>query len=375
MEIVTCTTAADRERFIRFQADLYRDEPHYVLPIVSERKAFLDPSRNPFFAHAEAQLFLALRGGQVVGRIAAVHDRRYNDFHRSTVGFFGMFESVDDPAVASALLETARGWLRPRGLTELVGPVNLSFNHDCGVLVEGFDDPPALWMPYNFPYYARLLEAAGLTKAKDLWSYRLPVIVSPPEKLIRVAERLRKQDRIRVRPLRIRSLKRELQRIKTVYNAMMEPRWEINPMTEAEWDFITGRLWPLAFFRPELCFIAEVGDEPVAFSLTFPDFNQALKAAGGALVRRGVPAGLLRMLWAAQRMDRLRILMIAVKPGYRHRGIDAALGLHTMRSARRMGFKRWDLGWASEDNDAVIHSIESFGAQRYKVYRLYRQPL
>src|SRR5262245_3854235 len=161
----------DLREFVEVQVRLYAGDPCFVPPIVSERVKFLSPDRNPFFAHAQAQLFLARRGGAAVGRIAAVEDRAYNAFHASRMGFFGMFDAPDDPEVAGALLDAAARWLQERKLAEMLGPVNLSTNHDCGVLVEGFEDPPAMMMPYNFPYYARLCEGAGLTKAKDLWSY------------------------------------------------------------------------------------------------------------------------------------------------------------------------------------------------------------
>src|SRR4051794_3272696 len=148
--------------------------------------------------------------------------------------------------------------------------------------------------PNTSPYYARLCEGAGLAKAKDLWSYQLPVIVSPPEKVIRVAERLRDAGEVRIRPLRLHELGRELRRVKAIYDASQDPAMEFAPMSQAEFDFIARRLRPLALFRPELCYFAEVDEEPVACSLTFPDFNAALRQARGRLT----PAGLLRMLWA-----------------------------------------------------------------------------
>ncbi|HEY8212180.1 MAG TPA: GNAT family N-acetyltransferase [Myxococcaceae bacterium] len=361
----------DLREFVAVQVRLYAGDPHFVPPIVSERVKFLSPDLNPFFAHARVQLFLARQGGAAVGRIAAVEDRAYNAFHAARAGFFGMFDAPDDPEVAKALVDAAAGWLAERGMAEMLGPANLSTNHDCGVLVDGFDDPPAMMMPYNFPYYARLCEGAGLAKAKDLWSYQLPVIVSPPEKIIRVAERLQKADAVRIRPLKLHELGRELRRVKAIYDASQDPAMEFAPMSQAEFDFIARRLRPLALLRPELCYFAEVDEEPVACSLTFPDFNAALRTARGRLT----PAGLLRMLWATQRIDRLRVLWMGVRPGYRRRGLDAALCLHTMRAARRLGYREWEIGWTAEDNDLINHWLEDFGARRTKVYRLYRRSL
>ena len=184
VQVTPVRSTLELDDFIRFQLELYRDDPYFVPPIVAERRDFLNKKKNPFFTHAEVELFLARRNGMVVGRIAAIDDALWNQFHNTETGFFGMFDAPNDPEVAGALLDAAASFARGRGMKTLTGPVNLSTNHDCGVLVEGFEDPPAMMMPYNFPYYARLCEGAGLAKWKDLWSYQLPVIVSPPEKEI-----------------------------------------------------------------------------------------------------------------------------------------------------------------------------------------------
>jgi hypothetical protein len=257
----------------------------------------------------------------------------------------------------------------------MLGPVNLSTNHDCGLLVEGFDYPPAMMMPYNFPYYQRLLETDGFKKAKDLWSYELSTSVAPPERVVRIAQKAREEDGVQVRPLRMNELPEEIRRIKSVYNAMLDRIWGWVPMSDEEFDRIAARLRPLVKVRPELCLIAEVGDEPVAFSLTFPDSNMAVKAARGQLTTFGLPLGLLRMAWAARQIDRLRVLIFGVKPGYQRRGIDAALYMETMRAARKLGFVGGELGWTTEDNDLMNRAIEGMGARRYKTYRLYERPV
>lgn len=368
-------TAADREAFIRFQLTHYAGDPNYVPPIIAERRDFLDAGRNPFLEHAVLELFLAYRDGKIVGRIAAIDDPHHNQFHNSEVGFFGMFEVIDDAAVSRALLDAAAGWVKARGMKSLVGPVNLSFNHDCGLLVEGYDLPPAMMMPYNHRYYARLLEGYGLTKSRDLWSYELSTSVAPPEKVVRVAERIRAKDGVRVRPIDMKDLSGEIRRIKSIYNAMLDRTWGFVPMSEEEFDAIAFRLRPLVQVRPELCLIAEVKGEPVAFSITLPDANVALKAAGGQLTSWGLPIGLARMFFAAREIDRLRVLLLGIKPGYRRRGIDALLYLDTMRAARALGYSGGELGWTTEDNDLMNRAIESMGARRYKTYRVYEKSL
>jgi GNAT superfamily N-acetyltransferase len=373
--VETVRTRGNLDAFIRYQLALYAGNPYFVPPIVAERRDFFDREKNPFFTHAEVELSVARRGGEVVGRIAAIDDALWNQFHDSETGFFGVFDAPDDPAVAGALLDRAAAFARSRGMKTLTGPVNLSTNHDCGTLVEGFDFPPAMMMPYNFPYYGALLEGWGLRKMKDLFAYDLSTALAPPEKVVRVAERLRETQGVRVRPIDLRQLPEEIRRLKSIYNAMMDPAWLFLPMNEEEFDGIVARLRPLVRVRPELCLIAEVRGEPVAFSITLPDMNGAIQAAGGYLTQWGLPVGLARMAWAARRIERLRVLLFGIKPGFRRRGLDALLYLETLRTARRLGYDGAELGWVTEDNELMVRAIESMGARRYKTYRIYERTL
>jgi GNAT superfamily N-acetyltransferase len=375
IEVERVRSHADLDDFIRFQLALYQEDPYFVPPIVAERRDFLDRRKNPFFSHAEVELYLARRNGRVVGRIAAIDDALWNQFHNAETGFFGMFDAPNDPDIARALLDAAAAFARSRGMKMLSGPVNLSTNHDCGALVDGFEFPPAMMMPYNFRYYGALLEGWGLRKMKDLYAYDLSTAMTPPEKVVRVAERLRDSEFVRVRPVDVTNLPEEIRRLKSIYNAMLDRNWLFLPMNEEEFDSITARLRPLVRVRPELCLIAEVKGEPVAFSLTLPDSNRAIRAANGQLTRWGFPIGLMRMAWAARDIDRLRVLLFGIKPGYRRRGLDALLYLETIRTARRLGYDGAELGWTTEDNELMNRAIESMGARRYKTYRIYEKAL
>lgn len=368
-------TTRQRDQFIALQPRLYAGDPFFVPPIAAERRDFLDARKNPFLSHTELSLFLATRDGEIVGRAAAINDPQYNQFHNTETGFFGMFESIDDPSVAGALLDAASTWVDAKGMKQLLGPVNFSFNHDCGVLLNCYDQPPTMMMAYNPPYYPRLLEANGMVKAKDLWSFELSTAVAPTEKVVRIAEKLRARDSVRIRPIRLDRLSEEVSRIKAVYNAMLEKNWGFVPMSDDEFDFIAARLRLLVQIRPELFLIAEIRGEPVAFSLTVPDSNIAIKAAQGRLTRFGLPLGLARMLWAARSIDRLRVLLFGIKPGYRRRGLDALLYLETLHAARRLGYQIAEIGWISEDDHLLNRAIESMGARRYKTYRLYERPV
>ncbi len=252
--IVPVKSAADRDAFIQFQYTLYRNDPNFVPPLMMERKDFLDARKHPWLKFGTAQLFLAKKHGEVVGRIAALDDPRYNEFHQSKVGFFGLFESIDDAEVAKALFDAAGAWCKSRGFPEMLGPVNYSTNYECGVLVDGFDVPPVVMMTYNPRYYLGLYDAAGLTKAKDLWAWELSSSITPPEQVVRVAEKMRQREGVTIRPVRLDDFANEVNRIKAIYNSAWEKNWGFVPMTDAEFDHLARDLKQMVV--PELLMIA-----------------------------------------------------------------------------------------------------------------------
>ena len=372
VEVAPVLDARDKDRFVRFPEQVYRGDLHWVPPLLMERHDFLDPRRNPFFAHAEVALFLARRHDEVVGRIAAVEDRNFNAFHGSRTAYFGLYESVNDAGVAAALFGAARGWARARRLDTLLGPMNLSTNYEVGLLVEGFDSDPYFMMPYNPRYYGRLFEECGLEKAKDLFAWERSAASPPPERFARIADRIRHAEGISVRSVDLSRFEAEVARIKDVYNAAWEKNWGFVPMSDAEFDHLAKDLRRLVV--PELTMIAEDGGEPVAFSLTLPDVNQALKKVGGRLTWFGLPLGLARLLWHERKVDRVRLMALGVKAGWRRRGIDAVLIVETIRRTRALGYLGGEISWTLEDNELINRAIESVGCSRSKVYRVYQTP-
>lgn len=359
------------DEFIRFQLDHYRDDPNYVPPIVAERREFLDPKQNPFFEQATARLFLARRAGKVVGRVAAVVDRRYNAFHGTADGFVGLFESQNDPGLAAALFEAALGWLKREGMKRCVGPVNLAFHHDAGIQVLGHERFPAMLMPYNPPFYGVLFEANGFTKLKDLLSYEVQAIAGVPERVRRLAERVKNSGQVRVRRLDVYRPESDLLKMQAIFNTMLKPGFGFAPMSHAEFMSIVNRLRPLVLLRPELSLIAEVAGEPVGFSITVPDTHVAQKEAGGYLF----PFGLAKMLWRARSIERLRGLLFGVKDGWRRRGIDALLAYETFGQALKLGYQVGELGWAQEDDTLINRMLQAAGGQHVKTFRVYERPL
>jgi GNAT superfamily N-acetyltransferase len=366
-------SGGDKTAFIRMAYPLYEGTPQWVPPLEMERKDFLDRKKNPFFDFGDVELFLARRGGKVVGRIAAVKDPHYNEFHGTNEGFFGLFECVNDAGVARALFEAAVQWLRAQGLTKVLGPMNFSTNQECGLLVEGFDKPPAVMTTYNPPYYASLIEANGFTKAMDLWSWELSSSAEPPEKVVRIAEKIRQRDGVTVRSVNLKNFEAEVSLIKTIYNAAWEKNWGFVPMTEREFDHLAREMKQIV--RPELLLIAEVKGEPVAFSMTIPDANEALKAANGRLTTFGLPIGLAKVLLASRKIRRLRLITLGIKEGFRRRGLDAILYLDTLRTAKQLGYEGGEISWTLENNTLVNRAIESMGGKRSKTHRIFERSL
>lgn len=371
VDVREALTDRERDEFIRFQLDHYANDPLFVAPIVAERREFIDPRSNPFFEQAQAAFFLARRGGRVVGRIAAVVDNRYNRFHGTSDGMVGLFESQNDAGLAAALFESAMVWLRSRGMQRVIGPVNLAFHHDCGVLIEGFDREPCMMMPWNPRYYGRLFEASGFAKCRDLFSYELLANQGLPDKLVRLADRVRHSGRVRVRRLNTTNPEHDIRRIKTIYEGMLKPGFGFAPMSDAEFTAVVHRLRPVILMRPEMSLIAEVDGEAVAFSITLPDTHSAQREAHGYLF----PLGLAKMLWAARDIDRLRGLLLGIKDGFRRRGIDALLVHETFTQATRLGYQAAELGWVLEDDKLINRAMQATGAQRTQTFRIYEHPL
>jgi GNAT superfamily N-acetyltransferase len=351
---------------------VYRGDPHWVAPLEADlRLVFSD--RNPFLAHADMQLWVAVRDGRDVGRIAAIEDRLFNERHRPTAAFFGFYEALEEEAISAALFEAVAAWARGRGLGRVLGPMNPSSNYECGLLVQGHGSRPLLMMTYNPPYYADRIQAAGYGKAKDLVAFHIDLRKSPTDRLERVARRFQQRDQgLRFRPLRRRTLAADLLKVKEVYNDAWEDNWGFVPMTSAEIDFMAERLKPLLV--EGLVWLAETPDETVGFLLAVPDFNQALQPLKGRLLSPGLFRFLPYLLrWRSPSW--VRVIVLGVKEKYRNRGIEAFLLAEGLKVGFRIGFTDCEASWVLEENVKVRRVIEWFGGTPYKIYRIYERPL
>ncbi len=335
-------------------------------------KLLLNRAKNPFFEHAEADYFLAWRDGRVVGRIAAIANRLHNETHDDRVGFFGFLESIDDPEVPQALLDTAAAWCRERGFTTIRGPASFSVNDECGLLVQGFDRPNTIMMPHNPAYYPPLLEQAGLTGVKDLIAYEGGApdhYVIPPERISRAVEIGQRRYRVTLRAIRLRDFTAEVERVKDLYNRCWENNWGAIPMTDHEIEHLAQQFRPVVV--PELVPFAEIDGQPVGFGLTLPDFNEVLKTNRQG---RMFPSA-LKLLWAlkTRRMTRARILLLGVLPEHRGKGIDAMLYHWIWTKAGKLGMTWGEAGWILEDNSAMNAGLIKMGFHPYKTYRMYER--
>ena len=360
---------AQLRRFIKFPWKVYADDPLWVPPLIGQQKAYFNPKKNPFYDHARVQLFLAWRGDQVLGRIAAVVNQADNEFHGEKTGFFGFFDCLPDYEIARRLLDAARFWLQDQGMETMRGPANFSSNDEWGMLVDSFDLSPVLMMTYNPDYYPRLVERYGLTKARDLYAYRMITKDGISDRLRRLSEKIQQREGLTVRPIDMKDFDNELKRIKAVYNDAWSRNWGFVPMTEAEFDHLAKQLKPLIV--PELVLMAEVNGKPAGFSLTLPDYNQALKHVNGRLF----PFGLLKLWWLSRKIDCSRTLVMGVIKEYQKRGIDAVFYIRSYDAGLVKGIKWGELSWILEDNEMMKRAMELMGGKVYKTYRIYEMKI
>lgn len=367
---------SDWKKFIEFPWQIYDRKSNWAPPLRIAVKDLLDPKKNPFFKHAEMYPLLVRRDGRVVGRALGVIDQVHNSFHSEKAAFFGFFESEKDPAIAQELVKAIGAWAKDKGMNVLRGPINLSTNNECGLLVEGFDDPPTVMMTYNPPYYADLMEQCGLAKAKDLFAYDLKVGDKFSPAVYRQAERLKAKAGVRFRSINMKNFERDASMIREIYNDAWEKNWGFVPMNDEEFAHMAKDLKMIV--DPELALIAEVDGKAVGFSVTLPDVNQALrKIPKGKLL----PLGLPKLLWhlkgplRRKTINRCRIVILGVKKAYQDFGLGPLFYVETYDRAERGRYVGGEASWVLEDNIPMNKALERMCGKRTKVYRIYEKTL
>jgi len=376
LQILPVRTARRRRQFRGFPYAKYAGNPYWVAPLrTTQAKLFRKKPR--FFDRADMALFLALRAGRVVGRIAAIENRAHNEHYGDKLGFFGFFECIDDDKeAAGGLVDAAGEWLAARGLQHMRGPVNPSMNSECGLLIMGFDSPPAILMPYNPPAYAALLESAGLRKEKDLIAYDVRIDKMKPgtrvhSRLSRLVERMhRRYPEVTVRKLDMSSYEDEILRFMHVFEEARRQNWGYVPVREKELLETARDMKQIV--DPRIVVLAEVDGEPAGVSLSIPDVNLALLGLNGRLL----PFNVFRFLHRLKRLRECRIFGIASLEKYRHMGITSLLLMHNILWAMEFGYDRGEASWVAEDNIRSSRTIEhGLDPVHYKTYRVYRKAL
>jgi GNAT superfamily N-acetyltransferase len=379
VRIVPVATEEQRREFAKFPWHIYRDDPHWVPPIFTDYVALLTPGKHPFWEHADLQLFLAMRGEQIVGTISAHVNRRHNEIHQDKVGFFGFFEVIEDYAVAEALLNAAATWLREQGMEAIRGPENPSQNEEVGLLIDSFDQPRVVMMTYNPAYYRDFIERAGFVKAQDLyaWLIRTDIfehdVQKLPRKFLNVAEQARQREDVVIRKLDMKHYDDEVEFAKIIYNAAWEKNWGFVSFTEHEMEHLAKELKMI--LDPELIYLAMVDGKPAGISLGIPDVYQAMLKARPQPNTWSLPLTLIKFLWLRRKIDTFRLMIMGVLPEYRALGIDALFYVETARAAFAKGYDYCEMSWILESNDMMNRIIERLGGHIYKTYRIYEKPL
>ena len=383
-------SSGDMKVFFEFPWTVYKNDPNWVPPLVSGRRNLLDRTKNPTWEYIEGNYYIAWRGSQPVGIIAAFINKRHNEHWHEKLSWFGWFECLDDQEAATALLQTAVDFGKAQGMTAVRGPASFTLNDECSVLIENFARP-ILLMPYNPPYYQRLIEGAGLgyTKVMDFESwYSNPETLAGkdgselPQKLVRVTEKLKEKNHIVVRTPTLSTLKADLLALKEIFTTAWANNWGAVPPSDAEVDHLFTDLKD--YFDPSLVRFAEIDGEIVSFVLGLPDMNQVLIKAYG---RPGVPDLLTQLaaLWhwkikpvftRKPGITGNRILLFGIKPEHRGKGVDAAILLDLFQGLLKHPVY-WDndAGWFLETNQPMLQLAKSMKARPYKRYRIFETPL
>jgi GNAT superfamily N-acetyltransferase len=375
VEIRPVRSRRDLKRFIKVPFRLHRESPQWVAPLIFERMEFLNRRKNPYFEHAEVELFIAERDGEPVGRISAQIDERWDSYQGGKDAMFGFFESTEDPEVAEALLGTAAEWARGKGRERILGPMDFTTNDEVGILIEGFELPPYILENWHPPYYRELFEARGFGKAMDLLMWELHFgDLKEGERfdpsIHTAAKRALEEEGIVIRNIDKGNLEREMRLFTPVYNDAWSDNWGFVPPTDAEIAFHAKILKQV--IDEDWAYIAEKDGEAIGAALTLPDINQVLAKLNGRLL----PVGWLKFLLGKGKIDRLRVFALGVKHDYRHSGVAAGLYLKHLETAAQPGaIKGGEMGWILETNEAMNRAMEGMGGRVVKRYRLFERAL
>jgi hypothetical protein len=361
-------TSREKERFIKLPWQIYKHDANWVPPLLIERKAFLDPNKNPFFKNAQVKLFMAYNEeGKPLGRIAGIISENHLKIHNDGAGFFGLFECVNNQQIANLLFGEAASFLHARGMRIMRGPMSMNINDEVGLLISGFDLPPVIMMPYNLPYYETLTETFGFKKEIDWYAYyRDDPERTVPERLRKGAELAKKRYKFTIRPINMKRFDEEVEKFHEVYTRAWEKNWGAVAFTKEEFYHLAKDLKMIVI--PELALVAEVEGKVIGVSLALPDINQILKRIKNG---RLLPFGIIKLLCYKRRIDMIRLIIMGVIEEYRNMGVDTCLIHDTYCNGLKLGIRRCEMSQILETNSLMNNSLTKLGAKVYKTYRIY----
>ncbi|KPJ58668.1 MAG: hypothetical protein AMJ42_02875 [Deltaproteobacteria bacterium DG_8] len=364
MKIVQVKNKSELREFIKIPWKIYEGNPYWVPPLIKEQERILTPV-NPFFKHADVELFMAKDNSNPIGRIAAIIDYNYQDYYQEKAGAFGFFESIDDYEVAQALFDQVFEWLKTKKVEMIMGPLNPSTNEECGLLVEGFERSPFIMMPYNHSYYPHLMEKYGFEKERDLLAYEVILNRDYGSKWLALSEKFKKKA-VKIRSINLKKLKREIEIIRDIYNSAWSENWGFVPMTDEEIHWMGRRLKPLA--EPELILIAEIEGFPAGFVMALPNYNNLLKKLNGTIN----PISAMKLLWNSRKIKEVRFVTLGIKGGYRRNRYLLPIFSEFIKNAIAKGYQLAEISWILEDNlnpqNAIIKHLGGKISKKYRIY-------
>lgn len=367
LSVIPVTTRSQQKQFVNLPWRMYAGDPNWVPPLVHEHRRLLGYAHHPFYDYAQIQTFLAVRGSDVVGRVAAIINPVHNERAGDKLGFFGFFESIEDQQVANALFAAARDWLFQRGMTGVRGPTNPTLNYECGLLVDGFNAPPTFMMTYNKPYYGALIEGAGFKTAQNLYAFwgHVDMVAKLDKKLWFIANEAKERFKVTVRPMNARLFGSEVEMFLRVYNDSMAGTWGFAPMSAGEIKALAAGLKHL--IAPDLALVAEIDGKPIGACLGLLDYNPRIKAINGRLL----PFGFLKLIMNKRAIQKMRVISINVVPEYQRWGLGVVLLGGLIEPMLKWGMREVEFSWVLESNTLSRASLEKGGAKLDKAYKIY----
>lgn len=372
LRITEVLSKKDVKKYIDFPHDLYKDDAYYVPELFMAQKEMFDKKKYPFYEYGSARSFLAYRDNKIVGRISAIANHRYNEYHKSNIGFFGFFDCINDQSVANALFDEAISALAEFKFDGIMGPTNFTTNETAGLLVDGFEDAPKVMMTYNAPYYHDLVSNYGFVKEMDLLAYTIPTktVSERHVKFCDALEERLKRKGITIRNINLKNFKSEVTKVKRIYNSAWENNWGFVPFTDAEFKHLADGLKMLV--NPKFAFIAEHDGKAIGFAISLPNINEITK---GFKKGRLLPFNIFKLLLGKNKTKEVRTVALGVQEDYRKKGIDAVFYAKSIIAAKELKLKAGEASWILENNPEMNNALENMGGKVYKTYRLFKKSL